>query len=514
MSEIVEILGEKKFAGSINTDLSTRLVFEETSKIQYENNLFYDISQQAQYLKEKTNSNIFRIYGKISPIMALDVYQKTTTSDAKIILDLGVFDFNTTNWSIAILKSKPFKNSVVNGVTTYTKGVKLINKSGLSIDFKRGLPAKFNDRIIRDKVCLLFPLNHNFIAGDKVRIDSINNNVILNGFYIIESVIDNKIIINVKPLPSESILGVSGHTQNVRGLTFNSDTLSDFNVLRPNIQNFINPEVYVSKILEKEVLEYYIKALQVVDIIENIDDCAFSINNFNDKIKNIVSNRDVDISSYINNKSEPISDIYIGVIKNGALSSIGSVESYFKPFIDFVSDGNGIETINQKINVGDILYHSLCEYTTEELTETEITPIYHRFIHRDILFNYNPFFKIQLKLKSKYIEDGDNKVGNIPINAIYSKQREKYIWRDIFDIGVADDDGNVLNFPFMNGSFYVFSDLTFFLNAEKRYVRKYNLNFNDINLNGTQLNDEINDILDEITITPLKPYNQYINKKC
>ena len=31
----------------------------------------------------------------------------------------------------------------------------------------------------------------------------------------------------------------------------------------------------------KEILEYYIKELEVIDIIDEIDDCGFSINGFN-----------------------------------------------------------------------------------------------------------------------------------------------------------------------------------------------------------------------------------------
>ena len=58
MSSIIEILGEKKFSGSRNKELSTRLVLDENQKIQYENNLFYNVSQQDQYTTEKNNSNM------------------------------------------------------------------------------------------------------------------------------------------------------------------------------------------------------------------------------------------------------------------------------------------------------------------------------------------------------------------------------------------------------------------------------------------------------------------------
>ena len=68
-----------------------------------------------------------------------------------------------------------------------------------------------------------------------------------------------------------------------------------------------------------------------------------------------------------------------------------------------------------------------------------------------------------MKLKSPYIEDGDANTTNIPTYAVYSKQKEKYIWRDIFDVGISDEDGNVIDFPFMNNALYVFKQINFFV---------------------------------------------------
>ena len=55
--------------------------------------------------------------------------------------------------------------------------------------------------------------------------------------------------------------------------------------------------------------------------------------------------------------------------------------------------------------------------------------------------------KINLKLKSTYIEDSDT-TQSTPNYAIHSRQRDKYIWRDIFDIGVSDENGNKIDFTF------------------------------------------------------------------
>ena len=111
MSDIVEILGEKKFIGSKRKELKTRVVFEENKKIQYEHNLFYDISQQTQYITEKNESNKFRIYGKINPIINFNVHQKLTNNTDRLIeIDNNLFDMNLNNWTIVVLKSKRFES--------------------------------------------------------------------------------------------------------------------------------------------------------------------------------------------------------------------------------------------------------------------------------------------------------------------------------------------------------------------------------------------------------------------
>ena len=69
MGDIVEILGSKKFSGSRNETLKTRVILEQPGMIRNEYNLFTNISQDEQFLKEKNENNIYRVYGTISPII-------------------------------------------------------------------------------------------------------------------------------------------------------------------------------------------------------------------------------------------------------------------------------------------------------------------------------------------------------------------------------------------------------------------------------------------------------------
>lgn len=56
MSNIVEVLGSKKFSGSKNETLKTRLILEQPSKVRDEYNLFTNVSQDDQFVKEKTKT--------------------------------------------------------------------------------------------------------------------------------------------------------------------------------------------------------------------------------------------------------------------------------------------------------------------------------------------------------------------------------------------------------------------------------------------------------------------------
>ena len=599
MSDIIEILGEKKFIGSRNKELSTRLVLEENKKIQYDNNLFYNVSQQDQYLTEKNNSKTFRFYGKINPIINLDVYEKTTNGDVKIELNKDIFDINLDNWSIVILKSKRIESNFdANGNQVFSKGVKNIRRSGLfNSNLTNGLPAQmFTSKVYTENYGLYLPLGHNFTPGDKIKLNSNDRYGLSNGFYEVVFVDGDKIFIDTPPkkstyiqlnlinqlsidrtsirnaitstiaLPDDYLKTVQLSKSNIDEISilkdniiYDNDTFQNIRGLdvkikdapkitkekRPKIQQIIKSQYYVSKVIEKELLEYYVKVLEVVDVIEELDTCAFSVNSYDNSNINFFLNRNTNIDNLYNNLNEPISDLYIGIIKNGSatafnllesplitttpfssltnLPPFSSVESHFSRFINYVGDNDGIEkitdnTVSQKIRIGDVFYHSVCEHSTENLQEVEVDMLHQRFIHNDIIFTYKPFYKINLKLKSTYIEDSDT-TQSTPNYAIHSRQRDKYIWRDIFDIGVSDENGNKIDFPFTNGAFYVYNNFNFFVTPEPRATRKYDLNKNDITSDGSKYTNEILSIFDDLNlkendIKGIKPYNKYKDKRC
>jgi hypothetical protein len=67
-----------------------------------------------------------------------------------------------------------------------------------------------------------------------------------------------------------------------------------------------------------------------------------------------------------------------------------------------------------------------------------------------------------LKVFSNYVESvGLTSKDNIPSYAFYSKFDAQFRWRDIYSVGFFDENSNGVNYPYVNDTFYPFSDVIF-----------------------------------------------------
>jgi hypothetical protein len=150
------------------------------------------------------------------------------------------------------------------------------------------------------------------------------------------------------------------------------------------------------------------------------------------------------------------------------------------------------------------------EYNKKEMNERIISEAYHRFSHRPFisggtqLFNhgqdgnildsdgnvifseatstnllgyyYQPYHRVKLRQLSPYIETSKIKnkedFFNLPENIIYDSEEDLWKWRDVYDHGFVDQDGNGTTFPFMNNIHYVVNDINFYLRNEQTYFNK------------------------------------------
>ena len=153
------------------------------------------------------------------------------------------------------------------------------------------------------------------------------------------------------------------------------------------------------------------------------------------------------------------------------------------------------------------------EYNRKELKERIISEAFHKFSHKTIFsgttvggsnrlfyhsqdqdsfyqgatpsntvgYYYQPHYRVKLRELSPYIESSKtNDLINLPENAIYDNDDKLWKWRDLYDHGFVDQDGNGTRFPYMNNTHYVVSDINFYLRNEKSYTNKSD-GFNSFN---------------------------------
>jgi hypothetical protein len=154
---------------------------------------------------------------------------------------------------------------------------------------------------------------------------------------------------------------------------------------------------------------------------------------------------------------------------------------------------------------GTILTGAFVEYNRSELKERIISETYHKFSHRkntgdgkrlfdhgqdqssfyplasasnQVGYYYQPHYRVKLRELSPYIETSKldatqpHTLIDLPENAVFDQKEKLWKWRDLYDHGFIDQDGNGTNFPFMNGSHYIIKNINFYLRNEKSYTNK------------------------------------------
>lgn len=260
---------------------------------------------------------------------------------------------------------------------------------------------------------------------------------------------------------------------------------------------------------------------------------GFSESFFNDQIIQYVFNEDIDVSDLTDNLGRPLSEIYLSVIKtdsNGLFSNVSSgIEtplmnrlllsntiSYLKtdvPAINRIHNGGLIPfpshtplesnvKINNNNNVPNNIdfYGDLVEYNIATLEEIPLCVVSHRFNTfnrespaaltylvaqpsspigqpsynqvnlgpRQEGYFYQAHYKMQIRQFSNYIEEGDEKTEGIPSYAV-NMGDGRLMWRDLIDIGFNQTDEKSLDYPFLNGSHYLYQNQCFHLRRQDQF---------------------------------------------
>jgi hypothetical protein len=214
-------------------------------------------------------------------------------------------------------------------------------------------------------------------------------------------------------------------------------------------------------------------------------------------------NCDVDIKPLLDNQKRPISELYFTSIWKGYfgwtkylkqgfdfnLPLINNLPNLWWDQTNFLSNtpinqgqyfSNTLPPVgpfnfNLELNVGDIIDGDFCEWNDYYQTERVISRVNHKFVYNDQYFNiptgapaqnqfgyyYKPHNPITIREYSGYIEEGPSNIFNIPDYAFYSNLSNGFRWRDLYPYGYIDTEGVGVDYPFLNGKHYPYTNIVF-----------------------------------------------------
>ncbi len=277
-------------------------------------------------------------------------------------------------------------------------------------------------------------------------------------------------------------------------------------------------------------------ALTTDEIEYDIYPTAFEKTYYGDQVVSYNFKDDIDVNGLRDNLGRPLSEVFLTIIKKksdadptslndiywdsqqttstefwtdkvGGFITSNDTNSYN---IRAVNDSNYNQTYyvtgvteDDNVYIGDIV-----EYNENELYEKVLEDVYHRLntVYREENelyegYIYKPHNRIKIRDYSGYIEYGDPaKVANIPDYATVeysgttSASTIVYKWRDLLDIGVFDEQGFGVDYPFVSGAHYLYVNNRYYY---RRQDPPCNVEFTDITL--TVDGADLSDFVDEIT---------------
>lgn len=444
---------------------------------------------------------------------------------------LGRYTGHTTTTSI----QAPYKNwnlylSYVYGQDSgYTMNYTLSGNTNYNFIAGNGIPFRVEDG--GNTYILTSPIEHGFNQGEYIILSggtltsgvNINNKIFYVDSVGNQTYNSEKYVINL--LKSEF---TSGYTLN--GLTFVlgkrcldinniSGTTSTYYVHKHKTltddKKYIMDKVgFESTLFEDERKILYQNELFENDVIVERNRQESVLFDFKETFS---------LSGITNNLGYTPTEVYVSIIfKNGNglfdyPPKVGYKFNFHDSWVDQQFTGNTETSINTTgftsntsgctftagvtVPVGTTgLTGAFVEYNRKEMKERIISEAFHKFSHikntsngvrlfdhqqdqgsfysgattgNTVGYYYQPYHRVKLRQLSPYIETSKtNDIINLPENVIFDNDDKLWKWRDLYDHGFIDTDGNGTNFPFINNTHYVVNDINFYLRNEKSYVNK------------------------------------------
>ena len=454
---------------SANNNLSTYSYFNNSV---FNGATFFD--KLNNNLKEK--DGWFGYFNKNNPNNTLCLFTDLEPKRERFsfISDIRPFNGSTgqivNNWDLTIT----YPAAVDSGHT-------MVNNGLLICDAQPAIAST------KQMVAIGLPCKHNLVAGDTVRITGTNG---YNGDYLVTRIgLDNGdlkeyyFVIDAPPTGA-----ISGNSR-IKRLSNDVESKYYFRIFR-------KIKTRSSNVVENDDYEIY--------------KLGFSENIFSDTITQFTFNEDIDVSNLTDNLGRPLSELYLTILKTSSNNLFTNISSGIEtPFISNLNNSvtntylTSIPVINKIHNGGSTpfpshiplesnisfnntdFYGDLVDYNDNDLREVVLAEVNHRFntINRESnpqlvtstqTINLGPrqegyYYKshhlIRIRNFSSYIEQADNSVENIPSYATNIGDG-RLTWRDLLDIGYNEQGLNTLDYPFTNGSHYLYNNYCFIIKRQ------------------------------------------------
>jgi len=357
----------------------------------------------------------------------------------------------------------------------------------------------------RNLIALSTPVYHGLKQGDRVRIKDSSPSVLDGDYRVIRLGLDNGddkefyFCIEIEQTNPNLNTGSFVSARMTR-LVANQESVYYFRLFKKI--NTVNININ-NGVIEQDDYEIY--------------PAAFSKTIYRDEVCQFVFNEDIDINGLVDNLGRPLSEMYLTVLKtksNNMFTKLttgvecGLVQNVFNlpiPMLQRLHNGTVPNPsfpspipLEDNITINDdIFYGDLVEYNKFEVIEHRLSVVGHRFntVNRESLGNpmyaagprhegyfYYPHTLLKIRDFSNYIEQGDINTEGIPTYA-EDLGDGRWIWRDLLDIGLNDGQYETLNYPFLNGSHYLYNNFCFPVRRQDPYKQF------DLYYNSTQPND-------------------------
>jgi hypothetical protein len=444
------LLNSQRLPDNVNVDTQIQFDLQNSNKPIPLNDIDTTVSQFEQFEKERKESSIYRFYGVVKPVISnpifnnnIKIYEDENNNiKTKDILSSAIFEkdgwigyyndepdedalqFNDNKSALCdfypfdpgydrlkMLDSDNKQNYLLKILYPHSNKDIVLVKNNAGKSLKDGVPVieQFNVESNGSLyVGFRTAMNHGLNAGDRIQ------------------------LLNFIDLTSSNELKLTTKYFRVfrTGNQNNNNKLRSFVIeINPLDINFTLGVSSVKRVVKDKPSQYYVRQYRSITVDYKDYDlypAAYGVTHYNDDVAAFNFKTDIDVSNYVDNLGRPLTELYLGIIKNDNDSDPTSVNSQYwinsvsglsstlnTRFWTPISAGYDLENdtnVNYNIrSYGDQTYTpstyyenidesdeffdgDIVEYNENELLERTLENVYHRVntVYREYLNSINP----------------------------------------------------------------------------------------------------------------------------